>query len=299
MAVTTAGSPKESESATPVAFGVPPSRDALRKQLAGARATMEKQASDLKQKDDEITRMKEENKRLNARLTQLSSQPEATKSAISAKPASSSEIAALNRINKDHIEKLNNQKFQINNLLAQNASLKEKLKSAGVSAGGTNGARDDDHSKDGGSRDHGERNDPARKESWEKQSPRLEPNRRYSGAGNNLATPVQQDCRAASDASSRSGDYSSFTSYGKRRPTTVDSRSHWERSIPERNIGQQSSSNEVPSVPTGPRLPQMNFRYDEMSGHYSDPQYTSNNGWGDCYSNDGFGGMQADRLDLE
>jgi len=260
---------------------------------------MEKQASDLKQKDDEIARMKEENKRLNARLNQLSSRPEATKSAIPAKPASSSEIAALHRINKDHIEKLNNQKFQINSLLAQNASLKEKLKSAGVSTGGANGGRDDDHSKDGGSRDHGERNEPARTESWEKQSPRLEPNRRYSGAGNNLATPAHQDCRAVSDTSSRSGDYSSFAGYGKRRPTTNDSRSHWERSIPERNINQQSSSNEVSHVPTGPRLPQMKFRHDEMSGHHSESQYTSNNGWGDYYSKDGFGGVQADRLDLE
>jgi len=299
MTVPAATSPKESEFATPVAFGVPPSRDALRKQLAGARATMEKQASDLKQKDDEIARMKEENKRLNARLTQMSSLPEAAKPAIPGKPASSSEIAALHRMNKDHIEKLNNQKFQINNLLAQNASLKEKLRSAGFSTGGTNGARDDDHSNAGGSRDHGERNEPAGKESWGKQSPRLEPNRRYSAAGNNLATPAQQGCRAASDTSSRSGDYSSFASHDKRRPTMNDSRGHWERSIPERNIGQRSSSNEVPHVPTGPRLPQMKFRYDEMSGHHSDPQYTSNNGWRDYYSKDGFGGMQADRLDLE
>jgi hypothetical protein len=91
----TASSPKEPGSSTPVAFGVPPSREALRKQLAAARATVAKQASDLKHKDDEIARLKEESKRLNVRLSQMSTPPEAAKSAIPAKPASTAEIARL------------------------------------------------------------------------------------------------------------------------------------------------------------------------------------------------------------
>jgi hypothetical protein len=215
----TASSLKEPESATPVAFGVPHSREALRKQLASARATMEKQASDLKQKDDEIARMKEENKRLNARLSQMSTPPEPAKSAITTKPTTTPEITALQRINKDHIEKLNNQKFQINSLLAQNASLKERLKSAGASAGGDNGERHDDHSRDVESRDHGER------ETWETRgripSPRPEPSRRDSGASSILAIQAnEQHYRAASDTSERNGDYSSFASYGKRKSTT-------------------------------------------------------------------------------
>jgi hypothetical protein len=255
---------------------------------------MEKQAQDLKTKDDEIARLKEENQRLTARITPISAQPEAAKLAIITKPTTTSEITTLQRINKDHIEKLNNQKFQINSLLAQNASLKERLKSAGVSAGGNNGDRNEHNSRDGGCRDHGERYEPTWKESWEKQSPRLEPNRRYNGASSTLPTPVQQDCRAASDTSSRSGDYSSFASYGKRNSTTYGSRSHWERSV-------QSTPNpkEAPYVPTGPRAPQVKLESTYMSGGHTDSQYTSNNGWGDYYSKDGFGGMQADRFDLE
>ena len=294
-AVPTASSPKESESATPVAFGVPPSREAIRKQLASARATIKKQAQDLKTKDDEIARVKEENKRLNARLSQMSTPPEVAKSAIPATPASTAEIATLHRINKDHIEKLNNQKSQINSLLAQNASLKEKLKSAGVSARENNKDRLEDHSRDASGRDHGERYEPTRKESWEKQSPRLEPNKRHGGASSTLATPaIEHDYRAASDTSERNGDYDSFAGYGKRNSTTYDSRSHWERSVQS-----TPTPKEAPYVPTGPRAPQVRLRSTYMSGHHTDPQYTSDNGWGDYYSKDGFGGMQADRLDLE
>jgi hypothetical protein len=257
----TASSPKEPGSSTPVAFGVPPSREALRKQLASARVTMEKQASDLKQRDDDIARLKEENKRLNARLSQKSTPPEAAKSTISTKPTSTPEMAALQRVNKDHIEKLNNQKAQINSLLAQNASLKERLKSAGVSAGGTNGDREDDHSRNGGSRDHRERYESTCKESWGKHSPRLEPNRRDSGASSILATPaIEHDYRAASDTSERNGDYSSFASYGKRNSTAYDSRSHWERSVRS-----APTSKEAPYVPTGPRAPQVRLQPTYMS----------------------------------
>jgi hypothetical protein len=222
---------------------------------------MEKQASDLKQKDDEIARMKEENKRLNARLTQKSTLPEAAKSAIITKPTSTPEMAALQKINKDHVEKLNNQKFQINSLLAQNASLKERLKSAGVSAGGTNGDRDDDHSRNGASRDHGERYESTCKKSSGKYSPRLEPNRRDSGVSSILATPaIERDYRAASDTSERNGDYSSFASYGKRNSTVYDSRSHWERSVQSTH-----TPKEAPYVPTGPRAPQVRLQPTYMS----------------------------------
>jgi DNA-binding protein H-NS len=215
---------------------------------------MEKQASDLKQKHDDIARLKEENKRLNARLSQKSTPPDAAKSAISTKPTSTLEMAALQKINKDHIEKLNNQKFQINSLLAQNASLKERLKSAGASAGGDNGERHDDHRKDAESRDHGER------ETWETRgrtpSPRPEPSRRDSSASSILATQVnEQHHRVASDISRRCSDYSSFASYGKRNSTTFDSRSHWERSVRSTPIPK-----EAPYVPTGPRAPQVRLQ---------------------------------------
>jgi hypothetical protein len=180
-------------------------------------------------------------------------------------------------------------------LLAQNASLKERLKTAGVSAGGNNGDRNEDNSRDSGCRDHGERYEPTGKESWEKQSPRLEPNRRYSGASSSLATPaIEHDYPAASDTSERNGDYSSFASYGKRNPTTYDSRSHWERSAQS-----TPTPKEAPYVPTGPRAPQVKLQPIYMSGHHTDHQYAGINGWGDYYSQDGFGGMQADRLDLE
>lgn len=292
-AVAIASSPKESESATHVAFGVPPSREALRRQLSAARSTIEKQAQDLKTKDDEIARLNEENQRLTARLTRMPAQPEAVKPAIITKPTTTSEMMALQRINKDHIEKLNNQKFEINSLLAQNASLKEKLKSAGISAGENNGVRLGDHSRDAGGRDHGERYEPTRKESWEKQSPRLEPNRRHGGAGSILASPaIEHDYRAASDTIERNGDYSIFAGYGKRNSTAYGSRSHWERSV-------QSTAKEAPYVPTSPRAPQVRLQSTYMSRPHIDHQYTSTNGRGDYYSKDGFGGMQADRLDLE
>jgi hypothetical protein len=205
---------------------------------------MEKQASDLKQRDDDIARLKEENKRLNARLSQKSTPPEAAKSTISTKPTSTPEMAALQRVNKDHIEKLNNQKAQINSLLAQN------------------GDREDDHSRNGGSRDHRERYESTCKESWGKHSPRLEPNRRDSGASSILATPaIEHDYRAASDTSERNGDYSSFASYGKRNSTPYDSRSsHWERSVRS-----PPTPKEAPYVPTGPRAPQVRLQPTYMS----------------------------------
>jgi hypothetical protein len=293
-----------------VAFGVPPSREVLRKQLAGARATMEKQASDLKQKDDEIARSKEENKRLNAHLSQLSSQ--SSQSSHSTKQSSTSaaklnELKTMHRTLGEQTKRLNDQKSQLASLNWHNARYKEMLKAAGIPLTNVKG---EDHGgkssnvKGGGKQEGTEK--PNWKEIWETkghhQSVRTGSggHRSVSGSGasSTLATPmVETDSRPPSESSRRSGSYD-FNSLGSEGYTGADSRSDWERSAAGTKIG-PPSPRAVAHVPTGPRHLSRTVESVESFGQTAKPRYMSENGWGDYYSKDGFGEMQADRLDHE
>lgn len=291
-------SPQKPDSAVPIAFGIPPSRETLRGQLAHARTKLDQQAQELKHKDDEIARSKEENKRLTARLTQLSAQAAPAKPV---KATSGPEMAALQRLNKEHIDKLNHQRIQLTNLLAQNAQLKDKLKSAGMPLETIKGEGRPGESMDPGKQQQKERKEPTWVETWQikgrRRTSRMESSRHGDSGGSDtssiLAAPMsEKDARVASEMSRRSGSYSNFNiiDQKKAKPNQTDSRSHWARSAAERQIGPPSPLR--PYVPTGPRHPHIQAEPGEI---VRAPQYTSTDGWGDYYSKDGFGMMQADR----
>jgi hypothetical protein len=205
---------------------------------------MEKQAQDLKHKDDEIARSKEENKRLNTRLTQLSAQLKTPK------PTSTAEMAALYRINKEHIDKLNNQKIEVNNLLTQNARLKEILKDAGISYKATREEDQGESKKKIASHE-------SRKASWKEESRRHhrgDPSQHTdideTGTSSTLAVSmVENGSRTPSDTSGKRGVYSSFATCHKGKGTRADPRSHWERSINDKNVGLPSSPKKGVYIP--------------------------------------------------
>lgn len=266
---------------------------------------MEKQASDLKQKDDEIARSKEENKRLNARLLQLSSQSsQSTKhSSNSAKPFKLSETTVMYPTLGDQTKKLNDQKSQLASLNWHNTRYKELLKAAGIPFSHVKGEDHGGHDSNvKGEGKHQETDKSSWKEVWETkgrhQSTRIGSGGHRSGASSVLATPmIANGSVTSSETSKKSGDYN-FNSLGSEGGwSRADPRSDWERSVAETKI-RPSSQESVGRVPTGPRYPSVKVE-PESSEQIAKPRYVSENGWGDYYSKDGFGGMQADRLDYE
>ena len=119
-----------------------------------------------------------------------------------------------------------------------------------------------------------------------------------SGASNILATPmIENGSRPPSESSRRSGDYN-FQRLGSEGGwSRADSRGDGERSTTNIPI-RPSLQEEFARVPTGPRYPSVQVEPGESLAQASTPRYVSENGWGDYYSKDGIGGMQADRLDL-
>jgi len=266
---------------------------------------MEKQASDLKQKDVKIARSKEENKRLNARLLQLSSQSSepAKHSSKPADPLKLSERTTMHRTLGDQTKKLNEQRSQLASLNWHNARYKEILKAAGMSYSHVKGGDQPGGSwsvKGGGNPQ--ETDKPTWKEVWEikgqYQSTRIGSDGHHSGASDILATPmIENDSRTPSENGRRSGDYN-FNSLGSEGGlTSAEFRSDWERSTAKIPIA-TSSRQEVARVPTGPRYPSVKVEPGGSSEQTLKPRYVSENGWGNYYSQDGFGGMQADRLEL-
>jgi hypothetical protein len=53
----------------------------------------------------------------------------------------------------------------------------------------------------------------------------------------------------------------------------------------------------MPSAPTGPRFEAQGNQ--KGNGRDEIPMYVSENGWADYFSKDGFGGMQADKIEFE
>ena len=272
----------------PIAFGVPPSRDTLRGQLGHARARLDRQDQDLKHKDNEIARSEEEIKRLDARLCQLSAHPQPAKIA---KPASDLEMAALRRLNKDHVNKIESQKSQLSSLLEKNAHLKEKLRSAGISYEQIRGERHSEEKREGGNVGNGEKIESTCQDTWElkprSQTPRLESSRHDVACGSDtssiLAPPmITNESRPSSEHTRQSDAYRSLSGTAKHRSKHDDSRSHWERSVV--NTKAEPSLPPKPSVPTGPRLTQVKIERGEIGTPNVYPQYNSSDGWGVYYT---------------
>jgi len=266
---------------------------------------MEKQASDLRQKDDEIARSKEENKRLTARLSQLSSQSSepAKHSSKRADPLKLSERTTMHRTLGDQTKKLNEQRSQLASLNWHNARYKEMLKAAGISYSHVKGGDQPGGSwsvKGGGNPQETDKS--TWKEVWEikgqHQSTRIGSVGHHSGASDILATPmIENDSRTPSEIGRRSGDHNLNSLGSEGGLTPADFRSDWEKSTAKVPIA-TSSRQEVARVPTGPRYPSVKAEPGESFEQTLKPRYVSENGWGDHYSKDGYGGMQADRLEL-
>ena len=260
---------------------------------------MDKQQSDLKHKDDEIARAKEENKRLNARLEHLSVQSRPKSATPIVHSSDHITVLVLNQTIKEQRTKSNHQKSQITSLLSHNARLKKQLDNAGNREGKemaeikikqrsyeVEQMKEDDKTT-------------SWKEVWEtkgrNQTPRLASGpESVSGTSSTLATPmtmVDSTSHTSGVSSQKSG---SGTSKGS-KTHRGDPRSDWERGVADKQIGPPSPKREN-VIPTGPRLGRRESVKDGPAPPPS-PSYLSENGWGDYYSPDGFGTMQADRLD--
>jgi hypothetical protein len=253
---------------------------------------MYKQQQDLKHRDDEIARSKEENKRLNARLDQMTAQAQA-------KPCKpTAPMMVVNKTIKEQTEKLNNQRIQLNNFQTQNARLKDLLKSAGIPDGEGGAGRSERLSSGDHKSKKGNQVSDWKEIWWTKgrsQTPRLAQSigtdsASTSGTSSGMATPMIGPQTLTSIESSKKSSNGSQS--GSRYQD--DPRSHWERTVAEKEIGLPSPKRDNSSIPTGPRSGWSKMTRQSPA---PSPSYLSENGWGDYYSPDGFGTMQADRLD--
>jgi len=206
-------------------------------------------------------------------------------------------VKALNKTIKEQSEKLNNQKTQLFHLQSQNARFKDIVKSAGLSI--TSGAEEGkgERKSSGSYREkHQSENEKSTwKDIWEtkgrNQTPRLAlsiDTDSVSGTSSVMATPMVDHHTLPSRESVKNDNNGAKTHRG-------DPRSDWERGVVEKKIGPPSPKREN-VIPTGPRLGRRESVRDGPAPPPS-PSYLSENGWGDFYSPDGFGTMQADRLD--